>query len=75
MHLFKFCTQLADLFISDLDLSAKTIAYSVRDKETGKLLEPHSKSKLVVNGSQVVFDTNRTFDINLARHIEATLKS
>lgn len=74
MHFFKICTQFADLFISDLDLSGKTIAYSVRDKETGIILEPHSKSKLMVNELQIVFDVNRTLDIKFAKFIEATLK-
>lgn len=74
MHFFKVCLNHADLFISSLDLSAKTIAYSVRDKETGILLEPHFKSKLVMNDKQVTFD-HRFIDLNFAKHIEATLKS
>jgi hypothetical protein len=73
MHLFKFCTNHADLFISSLDLAKKEITYSVRDKETGKLLEPSTKSKLVLNNNQVIFDVSRVFPLELAKHIEHIL--
>lgn len=74
MHLFKVNLNLADIFISELDLSKGVIAYSVRDKETGILLEPHLESKLLVNDKQVMFDS-RFIDKNYAKHIEETLNS
>lgn len=74
MHLVKVCLQLADLFIESLDLSEKTIVYSVRDKETGILLEPHFKSKLTMNEQQILFD-HRHIDLRYAKHIEEVLRS
>ena len=72
MHLFKVQLQFIDLFIESLDLSAKVIAYSVRDKETGKLLEPHFKSKLVINKNQIDFDM-RHISLDMAKFIESVL--
>lgn len=74
MNLFKVSITHADLFISHLDLSGKTIAYSVRDKETGILLEPHFKSRLEINESQIMFDS-RYIGLGFAKHIETTLNS
>lgn len=74
MHLFKVCLTHADLFISALDLREKTIEYSVRAKESGQLVEPHFKSKLILNDSQIIFD-QRHIILGLAKHIEHTLKT
>lgn len=74
MHLFKVCLTHADLFISSLDLSINSIEYTVRDKETGNLLEPHFKSKLAMNDKQITFD-HRHIDLRFAKHIEETLKA
>lgn len=74
LHLYKICLQRADLFISELDLEKKFIAYTVRDKMTGNTLEPHFKSNLLIEDKQVTFDS-RYIDLNFAKHIEAILKS
>lgn len=72
MHLFRISNQQADLFVSHINLKNKDISYTVRDKETGMLLEPPNKSKLTVTEQQVLFD-GRPIPLGLAQFIEQTL--
>lgn len=47
---------LSDLFIKVIDLEKGSITYDVRDKDTGKLLEPTRTGKLEVIEETVYFD-------------------
>lgn len=73
LHLFKVPSATADLFISDLNKDE--ITYSVRDKETGTLLEPVKTSKFVVQGPNIAFDHIRTIHLGLANKIIETLNA
>lgn len=46
----------ADMFIEDINLEKTEIAYEIREKESGKLLEPKRIGKFEVLGQQVLFD-------------------
>ena len=72
IHLFRISNQQADLFISSINLKNKDISYTVRDKETGMLLEPPNKSKLTVTEQTVLFD-GRPVPLDLAHYIEQIL--
>lgn len=72
IHLFKLSNQQADLFISRIDFSKREIDYSVREKDTGVLLEPPNKSKLTITESIILFD-GRPVPLDLAKHISVIL--
>lgn len=73
IHLFRVSSTHSDLFISLLDLKKKEIHYTVRDKETGILLEPPLKSKITITDKQILFDGARFIDLGYAQGIAATL--
>lgn len=53
-HLLKIPLDLSDLFIAAID--EKYITYQIRDKETGRLLEPPRKSPYMVLEDKIQFD-------------------
>jgi hypothetical protein len=72
-HIFKVQLINSDLFISGVDLINKTLTYQLRDKYSGKLLEPEFKnSKFTVNSSQAHFDS-RFINLDLLTHIQQVL--
>lgn len=69
-HLFKVELERSDLFIESLDNDF--IVYEVRDKESGKLLEPKHRSKVEFGGDRILFD-NRHLMMGLANVVFGTL--
>lgn len=69
-HYFKINLDRSDLFI--LEINDTQITYEVRDKESGKLLEPKRTSFYEVLGNQVHFDM-RFVPHNTFIHIRRTL--
>lgn len=65
-HLYKIQLQLADLFISKI--TDTHIHYEIRDKETGKLIEPAKVSPYTVHEGKIHFDM-RFITVELAARI------
>lgn len=74
--MFKWPNKYADVFITMIDLDKEEVQYTVRDKDTGILVEPSKKSKFIVSASNgmVYFDA-RECPINLFQHIHNVLQS
>ena len=53
-HFVKVQLELSDLFIREI--TADTITYQVREKDTGKLLEAEKTSKIEVATDKIHFD-------------------
>ncbi len=69
LHLFKWPNKFADVFFISIN---DTIEYEVRDKESGKLVEPKKQAKYVVSGAMVYFD-HREIPLELFNHIALVL--
>lgn len=74
-HIYKWTNKFADVFISSINLEREEVSYTVRDKETGVLVEPLRKAKFIVNepGKLVHFDA-REMPIDLFSHIYQVLQ-
>jgi hypothetical protein len=72
LHLYKIDLEHSDMFIRGIDLKKNLIEYQILDKQ-GKAMEPIKKDKFILNGTEVIFDKNRTLHINLINHINQTL--
>lgn len=73
MHAFKYPSEHSDLFIYEINLAEGKIVYEVRDKETGRLLEPRNTTKIQLNPDKLIFDINRTLPRAVVEHIINTL--
>jgi hypothetical protein len=72
-HCVKVSSERSDLFIWDLkDGDGAHITYEVREKDTGKLLEPKRTSKFDVTEKGIFFD-GRDINISLAKYVKACL--
>jgi hypothetical protein len=72
IHAVKIPLERSDLFIHALNTDSMEIIYEVRDKETGKLMEPRRTSKLERNKDLLLFDM-RHIHQELAGHIKDIL--
>ncbi|KKL99824.1 hypothetical protein LCGC14_1810570 [marine sediment metagenome] len=70
--MFKIELEFSDLFVSSIDISGLVICYSVRDKETGKMIEEKHTSKMEEFEGKFYFD-NRFINVAFAHEIQKQL--
>jgi hypothetical protein len=71
-HLFKIPLQNSDMFVKSIDFNTKLIDYSIRDKETGNLLEPSSITPFTIDGNKLNFGS-RFIALEYAKIIQQLL--
>lgn len=72
--LYKVPLEHSDLFITHVDLEKATITYTVRDKESGRLLEPESvDSKITITPDGKANFDNRWLAVQVLPYIAQQL--
>ena len=73
--MFKWPNKFADVFVISINLEKEEIQYTVRDKDTGVLVEPLRTAKFIVNevSGMVHFDA-RECPARLFQHIYDVLQ-
>lgn len=72
-HIYKLQSMLSDLFI--YKITDKMIVYEVRDKESGRLLEPRRESPYTITGNGKLFFDGRDIAVETAQEIVNILNS
>lgn len=71
-HLFKIPLQNSDMFVKSIDFNTKLIDYSIRDKNTGNLLEPISITPFTIDGDKITFGS-RFIGLEYAKAVQELL--